>query len=96
MLSNELSPETRISLSALAKTQGIHTATVWRWCTKGVKGITLESVAIGGRRFTTSQAFQRFVQATNSASPAAQIPATPHQRQQAIKAAEKALAQAGF
>ena len=38
-----------------------HLATVYRWFTKGVRGgIKLETVLVGGRRFTSREAIQRF------------------------------------
>jgi hypothetical protein len=33
-----------------------------RWATKGRRGVRLESVLIGGRRYTTREAFFRFVE----------------------------------
>ena len=35
--------------------------TWWRWSTRGVHGIKLETILIGGRRYTTAAALQRFV-----------------------------------
>jgi len=34
---------------------------IWRWCRKGVSGIHLEHVRIGGRIFTSPEALNRFV-----------------------------------
>ncbi|MFV1981252.1 MAG: hypothetical protein ACC655_08880 [Rhodothermia bacterium] len=48
---------------------------------------------IGGRRYTSQEAFRRFVQATNGESPAAR---TPKQRERAIAQAEAELAKAGI
>jgi len=42
-----------------------HRATVWRWSQRGVRGVTLESVMVGGRRFTSIEAVDRFVAAMN-------------------------------
>lgn len=39
--------------------------TVYRWATKGVNGIVLESIRVGGRKFTSSEAIQRFLRASN-------------------------------
>jgi hypothetical protein len=36
---------------------------IWRWCRKGVSGIHLEHVRIGGRIFTSPDALNRFVNA---------------------------------
>ncbi len=38
----------------------IHLATVHRWATKGCKGIVLETLQIGGTKYTSSEALQRF------------------------------------
>lgn len=37
------------------------TATVWRWALRGVKGVKLESIVIGGRRYTSTAAIDRFI-----------------------------------
>lgn len=40
----------------------VHYSTVYRWTTKGVRGRVLESVMVGGIRFTTLEAIERFQQ----------------------------------
>jgi hypothetical protein len=40
------------------------TPTLWRWVLKGTCGVVLESVKIGGRRFTSKQAIERFIAAS--------------------------------
>jgi len=42
-----------------------HLSTVVRWTRQGVKGVRLETVVFGGRRFTSREAIQRFIQARN-------------------------------
>jgi hypothetical protein len=42
-----------------------HLSTLWRWCSKGCKGIRLESICIGGKRFVTVKAISRFIEASN-------------------------------
>ena len=37
-----------------------HLATLYRWASKGVDGVVLESVKLGGSRFTTQSAIERF------------------------------------
>lgn len=88
--------ETRLLLSALARSQNVNTATVWRWGTKGVRGVKLETIVIGGRRVTTQEAFERFVAATNPEATATPPAPTPHERRKAIAAAERELAKAGI
>lgn len=63
----DLSQEHLISLSQAAKAvpsrPGLRT--VWRWVLNGVRGRKLDSVVIGGRRFTTTEAVSRFLDGCN-------------------------------
>ena len=45
-----------------------HEATVWRWYTKGVKGVTLDVERIGGEVFTTERALLQFFAETKAAT----------------------------
>lgn len=45
-----------------------HLATCWRFIQKGIRGIRLESVLCGGKRFTSLEALQRFVEATTASA----------------------------
>jgi hypothetical protein len=40
-------------------------ATLWRWHAIGIRGVKLDTVRIGGRRYTSHEAFNDFVRATN-------------------------------
>ena len=42
-------------------------STVWRWAQRGVCGVTLETVLIGGRRYTSRVALQSFVERSTAA-----------------------------
>jgi hypothetical protein len=88
--------ETRLTLSQLARAQGVNTATTWRWALKGVRGVKLESLAIGGRRITSQEAFERFIASTNPQATATPPAQTPHQRRKSIADAERVLAKAGI
>jgi len=44
---------------------GPHPATVWRWSQRGVRGVRLESILVGGKRFTSREAIERFIAASN-------------------------------
>lgn len=44
-----------------------HVSTLWRWCLKGCKGVKLESICIGGKRFVTAAAIEKFVEASTTA-----------------------------
>ena len=70
-----------------------HVATRWRWANKGVgrPRVRLESVRIGGVRYTSVEAVNRFIQRLNS--PGDLPPAGPSNA--ATRAAE-ALAARGF
>ncbi len=70
------------------------TATLWRWVYGGVRGIRLESVVFGGRRYTSAEAVRRFLAATNGAiSPSGlQSP----NRNAAVRQAEDELAADGI
>ena len=58
-----------------------HVSTLWRWCRRGVKGIVLETYVVAGRRFTSTEALERFASATTAAAngepPPAQTPRQP-------------------
>jgi hypothetical protein len=41
-------------------------STVWRWAREGVRGVTLETVRVGGRRFTSAEAVRRFIDRLNA------------------------------
>lgn len=43
-------------------------STAWRWCRKGIRGIRLESVVIGGKRYTSTAALARFAEALTAAA----------------------------
>lgn len=45
-------------------------STLWRWATKGVRGIRLATVIIGGRRMVTPRALEDFLQRLNADQPA--------------------------
>ena len=43
-------------------------ATLHRWKLHGVRGIKLETCLVGGRRYTSEQAIERFIAALNADS----------------------------
>lgn len=53
-------------------------ATIWRWATRGIKGVRLATIALGRRRYTTVNALEQFIAATSVARDtcAATAPAT--------------------
>ena len=50
-------------------------ATVYRWMRTGVRGVVLESCLVGGRRYTSVEALDRFVSGLSGRGPVA-VPAT--------------------
>jgi len=73
--------------------KGVNCATVWRWAQKGVRGIRLESSLIGGIRYTSREALERFFERTTAAADGTPAPVrTTKQRERAILAAERELA----
>lgn len=63
----DLSTETPITIAEvplhIPKRHGrkVHYSTVYRWMTKGVRGRKLESLLIGGVRYTSLEAIARFL-----------------------------------
>ncbi len=54
-----------------------HIATVYRWAQRGVRGIRLETIQVGGTRCTSKQAMQRFFEALTVQSAAPSAPSIP-------------------
>lgn len=77
--------------------RGISVPTVWRWAQRGIRGVRLETVMIGGVRMTTDDALQRFYSATTAATDGRPLTTrTPAARERAIAAAERELAADGI
>lgn len=75
-----------------------HLVTCLRWCSRGSRGVRLESSVLGGRRLTSVDAVQRFMDAVTAVSDYSQPPqrpATPKTRAKQIAAAEKTLSDLG-
>jgi hypothetical protein len=45
-----------------------HLATCWRWIQRGCRGVKLETILVGGRRFTSTLALQTFFDRTTAAA----------------------------
>lgn len=74
----------------------LHISAVYRWTLRGIKGVVLETVRIGGTTYTSREALQRFSERLTGSAPAQLPPATMtriRQRQldQANAAVSKAL-----
>jgi len=86
-MTETLLSESRLSLAQLAREQSVSLPTAWRWTLRGVRGVVLESLSVGGRKYTTREAFARWVARTNGEPVVAGQ--TPRQRKSAIDAAER-------
>ncbi|MCW5756717.1 MAG: DUF1580 domain-containing protein [Phycisphaeraceae bacterium] len=70
----------------------LHASAIWRWCRKGVRGVHLDHVRIGGRIFTSAEALNRFANAlaeVDLATPTAPLAPLPpvHKSRTAAEAA---------
>ena len=70
-------------------------ATLHRWRLHGVRGCKLETLVVGGQRFTSREAIQRFVDAQNQ-SESAEPSMTAAERQARSAAARAVLAGRGI
>lgn len=70
-------------------------ATLHRWRLQGVRGAVLETLVVGGQRFTSREAIRRFVEAQNQPQ-AADSGITAEQRQARSAAARASLASRGI
>ena len=74
-----------------------HVSTFWRWSQKGVRGIVLETLVIGGQRFTSREALERFIRATTSAADRSGQSSSGRRHQIVVDSAiERKLDEAGF
>lgn len=72
-------------------------STWWRWSGPGIKGVQLETVYVGGRRYTTAEALQRFVAGVTAAANGTAVPTrTASQRCHEIEQADRELRDAGI
>lgn len=46
-----------------------HVATLWRWATRGVRGVVLETAIVGGRRMTTPAMIEAHLRRLNEGGP---------------------------
>ncbi len=51
--------------------RGVSLSTVWRWVLVGRRGCRLDSLIVGGTRYTSKAAVRLFVEALNSGDPSA-------------------------
>lgn len=60
----DLLTEDTMSLAEAAEVVNVHVATIHRWRSRGLAGIQLETLRLGGKIVTSQQALTRFIQNT--------------------------------
>lgn len=91
---SRLLEEERLAVTAAARQIfRVSPETAWRWALRGVRGVKLESFVVGGRRFTSREACQRFLASLNRTPPAATVPSVSSLR---AEAAARRLDEAGI
>ena len=74
-----------------------HVSCIYRWAQKGVKGIRLETIQVGGTSCTSLEALQRFFERLTAARNGEPAPVrTSKQRRRATETANSELAKAGW
>jgi hypothetical protein len=68
--------------------------TLWRWVNQGVNGNRLESILIGSRRYTSSEAIVRFIEAGSTG--ATPTPPQDRTRSREFQRAQAELQEAGY
>lgn len=96
--------EQLLTLSAAARDipnrnsgRGVNVSTVWRWTLRGIRGVKLDTILVGGIRYTSREAMQRFFEATTAVANGHTAPVrTSNERQRQIEAAERELKEVGI
>lgn len=71
----------------------VHISAVYRWVQRGVRGVRLETIQVGGTRYTSVEALQRFADHLGrSKEQTPQQLTTPRQRQKQIARAAEEVA----
>ena len=79
------------SLPRRRENRPVHYATIHRWRSRGLKGIRLEAVRVGGAWHTSWEAFRRFCDHLTAAESQPNVPFAKPGNRSSHKAAEKAL-----
>ena len=90
----DFSQEKPLTFAAVSRGHPTHPSvpTVWRWALKGLQGVRLESLKIGGRRFTSLEAIDRFAARLTEPRPVEELGASKRRQQEMIQSAERAEA----
>jgi hypothetical protein len=92
----DLEAESILSLTAAAKSLPgrPHISTTIRWYKAGVRGVKLETILLGGKRFTSREALQRFADRLTAADAGDVPPRLSHARRQQKQRAKAHLDEA--
>jgi len=70
--------------------KNIHSTTIWRWTRRGIRGVCLESVRIGGTVYSSREALQRFSERLSQLDGLAMSPCTTDIRRPALRSHRQA------
>ena len=74
-----------------------HVSCIYRWCTRGLRGVKLESIQVGGTCCTSREALQRFFERLTAVRDGDAAPQrTVGQRRTAVDRANTELEKAGW
>jgi uncharacterized protein DUF1580 len=73
-----------------------HPATLYRWAKTGLRGVTLETIRVGGVRCTSLEALQRFCERLTDAVGTSTSAVTPSANRRAARRAGEVLDKLGF
>lgn len=88
----------RLSWMPRPRRKRIHSSTIFRWTKRGLRGVVLETIRIGGTLYTSEQALLRFFERQSVPETAGEVLPSqmPRTRRGAIKAAERRLTSVGI
>ena len=99
----DISREQLISLAQAAKLRPcgrrgrpLHPATMYRWISRGIRGVRLEFIRLGGTLYTSREAMQRFADRLTAGSLATTPPTEATQGSKEIERIERELDAAGI
>jgi hypothetical protein len=70
----------------------VHCSTPRRWASQGVRNVKLETIALGGRIYTSREALSRFFARLTASRPGCQDQSSPQRERQQAIAGERAQA----
>jgi hypothetical protein len=96
----EISAETLLTMAQATRLRPLgrlgrptHPSTIYRWISRGVRGIRLESIRLGGTTYTSREALQRFADRLTTEP---DLPAAPSTSRAALGRVDSALDRAGL